>query len=94
MRIFLLIIILFIAKPAFSDQLSIPFSCWPIELQAAFAEQGKKLDLSGVERTDDSWGYIENKGSEYTIYTYRATTKEDFDIISKIVFKIEEEKGG
>ncbi len=75
--------------PAFSDQLIIPLSCWPIEIQQSFAKEGKKLDLSASERTKDSWGFIVSKGSSFELYTYKSATKEDFDLIQKIVFEID-----
>ena len=89
MRIVLLIIFLLFTTTISADMLQVPFSCWPIELKKAFAEVGKKLDLSGVERTKDSWGYIKNEGNRYTIYTYKSVQKEDFEIIQKIVHRIE-----
>ncbi len=74
----------------YADILQIPYSAWPIELQEEFKNSGKKLDLSPNERTKDSWGYIVSKGSTYDLYTYHSVTKDDFDIIQKVVFNVEE----
>lgn len=77
---------------AFADELRIPISCWPKELKEEFAKTGRKLDLTSGERSNESWGYIVNNGSEFVLFTYQSVTQEDFDIIQKIVFKIEREK--
>ena len=94
MKQFILICILFITTPVFSDELQIPFSCWPVQLQEEFEKHGKKLDLDGTQRTKDSWGYLVNRGNEYTLFTYRPISKEDFPLIQKIVFKVEKEFNG
>ena len=88
------IIILFLMIPAmcFADVLKIPFSCWPLELKSEFAAIGMKLDLSAVERTDDSWGFIVSNGADFELHTYRSVTQEEFAIIQDIVFKVELEK--
>ena len=85
-------ITLIIVSKVLSDELQIPYSCWPIELQEEFAKSGRKLDLIEAERTEDSWGYVLNKGHKFVIYTYRSATQEDFTVIKDIVFKIELEK--
>ena len=81
------------AQICFADQLKIPFSCWSIQLQEEFLKNGMKLDLIHEHRTRDSWGYLENNGSEYIIYTYRAIKDDEFQIIQDIVFKVELEMG-
>jgi len=88
----LFIVFAFICTVGYADEIKIPFSCWPKELKKAFAEQGKKLDLNGSKRTNDSWGYILNRGSEYTIYTYQSVSSEDFALIQKIVLAVDGEK--
>ena len=88
----IIIVVLLFALPCFADEINIPFSCWAQELKKEFNNRGKKLDLRSEERTDDSWGYLVNKGSSFIIHTYRSTTPEDFEIIKEIVFKIELEK--
>lgn len=77
---------------ALADSLVIPFSCWPKEVQAAFKETGRKVDLIGELRTSDSWGYIMNEGSSYKIHTYNPVTPKDFEVIQQIVFEIELKK--
>ncbi|HEC64909.1 MAG TPA: hypothetical protein ENI23_06440 [bacterium] len=81
----LLIIFLLFANLAYSDQLLIPFDCYPKEVQKQLAKTGRKLDLSGNDRTEDSWGFIENKGSVYIIYTYKSATKDDLGAIMTLV---------
>jgi len=85
MKIAFIIIFLFITAFAYADAFEIPFSVYPKELQAQFAEEGKKLDLSGNDRTKESWGFIENKGTEFIIYTYKSATIEDLNLIKKII---------
>ena len=82
----ILIILLLIANTAFCDKFIIPFSCYPEELQKEFAEYDRKLDLDGKDRTEDSWGFIFNEGSQYIIYTYKSATMEDLDIMKEIIF--------
>lgn len=92
MRIILVIFFLLCCSFAFSDELNIPFSCWSKELQTEFKELGRKLDLESSERTNDSWGYLVNKGSSYVIYTYNSVNPGEFEMIQKIVFDIEMKK--
>lgn len=75
-----------------ADEVQIPFSCWPKEIQAEFLKYAKKLDLSPGERTDFSWGYLENLGSKYKIFTYRSVTPQELDIIMRVANKVELEK--
>ena len=82
--------VIFLLSPkACADQIQIQFTCWPQELQSKFLENGKKLDLNANDRTDDSWGYLFSKGSEYVIYTYHAVTGEELDIVKKVVNEVE-----
>lgn len=73
-----------------ADEIRIPFSCWPKELQQMFLEYNRKLDLSANDRTNNSWGYIASQGSSYSIFTYLPVTEDDFYVIREIVFKIED----
>jgi len=91
-KIIIFLLILGIASFSSASELKIPFSCWPKELKEEFAKADRKLDIHSEDRTNDSWGYIINKGSSFVIYTYGAVTDEDFEIIQKIIFKIELEK--
>lgn len=79
-------------SPAFADKFQINYSCWPQEIQAEFKKHDIKLDLDGSERTDDSWGYILNEGSSYTILTYKSATPEQMKLMIDIAGKIELEK--
>jgi len=85
MRILIALLIILYTSCAFADELQIPFSCYPKELQQAFADRGYKVDLSGNDRDADSWGFIVNQGSQFTIYTYRNVTQEEFGIIMEII---------
>ena len=84
--------ILAIANICKADLLQIPLSCWPKEIQQAFKEGGRKLDLDSSERTKDSWGFLVNKGASFELYTYRSATQEDFAFIQKLVWEIDKRK--
>lgn len=73
---------------ATADELQIPFSCFPKEIQAKFLKYNLKLDLDGNERTKDSWGFLENKGSNYIIFTYRSVTQDELVLIMKIAGEV------
>ena len=75
---------LFICNLSYSDELLVPFSCYPKDLQKRFAENGRKLDLNGNDRTPESWGFLFNKGAGYVIYTYRTATPKDLEIMLKV----------
>ncbi len=83
-KLCLILVLLLLPLNSFADEFRFPFSVYPKKLQAKFAEYDRKLDLSGDDRTEDSWGFIENKGSSFILYTYRSATSEDFKIIKEI----------
>jgi hypothetical protein len=85
MRILLIILICLMANIAVADEFRIPISCYPIDLQRKFEERGRKLDLITDRRTPESWGYLLNRGSAFTIFTYRSATKEDLELILEII---------
>lgn len=62
-----------------------PFSCYPKEIQKKCAEYGKKLDLSGNDRDENSWGFLVNEGTQFTIYTYESITEEDLELMLEIL---------
>ncbi len=66
--------------------IEVPFSCYPKEVQEAFALNDLKLDLSGNDRTEESWGFIENKGASFVLYSYKPLTQEDFVLLNQILF--------
>ena len=68
-----------------ADELTIPYSCYPKVIQTKFAEHNLKLDLNGDERTKDSWGFIKNEGAQYKIFTYKSITREELNLVTKIV---------
>ncbi len=84
-KLCLILVILLLPLTCLSDEFRFPFSVYPKKLQAKFAEYDRKLDLNGNDRTEDSWGFIENKGTAFVIFTYRSATKEDFKIIREIL---------
>ena len=79
-----LLLALFFACNAHADKLTLPFGCYPRELQAKFEEYDIKLDLDGADRTYDSWGYLHNEGNKFTLYSYRSATLDDMEIINEI----------
>ena len=83
-KVCLILLILLFPLTCFSDEFRFPFSIYPKEIQTKFAEYDRILDLNGNDRTEESWGFIENKGTNFIIYTYRSTTKEDFKIIKEV----------
>ena len=84
----LVILILSSVTDALADKICIPFECDPKKLQESFARNGKKLDLSGNDKDNNSWGFLENKGQEYIIYTYKPVEKEDFEILLKVPMEV------
>ena len=76
-----------ITTNALADKLIIEFDCYPKELQKLYLETGRKLDMNGNDRTEDSWGFIVNEGQRYIIYTYKPATEDDFNVIKDITFK-------
>jgi len=86
-QIALILILLFITASCLADEFRIPFSVYPKELQKQFADTGRKLDLSGNDRTEDSWGFLENKGSNVSIFTYYSATDEDLSLIMKLIME-------
>ena len=84
---FITILLLFLTTSVFSDEFQIPFSVYPKQLQAKFKEHNIKLDLSGNDRTENSWGFIENRGTSFTIFTYRNITTEEMDVMLDIIME-------
>jgi hypothetical protein len=69
----------------YADYIDIPYKCNPIKVQKAFADKGYKVDLSGNDYTDDSFGLLENRGSSFRIITYNSATKADLGMIREII---------
>lgn len=91
-KIFIAIVLLFMIGTASADELKIPLSCWPKDLQVEFSKSGRKLDLTPTERTKDSWGYVQSYGNKFSLFTYHSATQEDFTFIQTLVFEIEKRK--
>jgi len=70
-----------------ADELQIGQACYPKQIQAKFLQKGYKLDLSANDRDEKSWGFLNSEGSKYSIYTYKPITKEELDLIRKIVME-------
>ena len=81
----LLNLLVLLAIYAYGDELKVPLDCYPRELQTRFAKHGFKLDLNGNDRTRDSWGFLENKGTDFSIITYEPMTEEEFYETIKII---------
>lgn len=88
MKKLLVLLLLLIPILCSADEFQIPFACYPKQVQQDFALYGYKLDLSGNDRTPDSWGFLENKGDNYIIYTYRAVTKQDLETMRVILLNL------
>ena len=87
--LFVLITFLFLCEASLADRIVVPFTCYPREVQQKFADNGMKLDLDPNERTKDSWGFIENRGQEFYIMTYKHATIDELNLIKKIIFETE-----
>ncbi len=83
--IIIFIIFLLLTASSYADQLDVPFSCYPKKVQAKFEEHGLRLDLSPNDREEDSWGFLQSRGSNFSIFTYRSMSKSDFERITKIL---------
>ena len=82
-KILIIALLLFCFIPSLrADEIQIPFSCYAKDLQKEFLERGYKLDLSGNDRTRDSWGFLKNEGSKYSLFTYASVTSEELNMIS------------
>jgi hypothetical protein len=81
----LVIYIFILCQLVFADELQIPTSCYPKQLQSKFAERGYKIDLSANDRDGKSWGFLESKGTRFSIFTYKSVTKEELKNIQEIV---------
>ena len=68
-----------------ADELQIPFSCYPKQLQSKFSDRGYKLDLSANDRDEKSWGFLESKGSKFSIFTYNPATPKEMSDVMQIV---------
>lgn len=79
------IFIFLVAATGYTDMLIIPFSGYPKEIQARFKEYGLKVDLDGNDRDKESWGFIDNRGSEIILYTYTSVTDEDRMLVMDIL---------
>jgi hypothetical protein len=75
------VLFLCVSSIAYADKIIIPGSCYPKKIQKEFKNRGIKLDLSGNDRTKESWGFLVNEGSEFTIYTYKGATEEDLNLV-------------
>ena len=87
MKIIIALILILLTTNAYADKIIIPFSVYPYELQRIYAEHGKKLDLNRNDRTPDSWGFLMNEGTNFTIYTYESATDEDFRFILDMLWE-------
>jgi len=88
-KIIFAFILLFIYTSVFADEITIPFCISIKKVQEAFKIYDKKLDNFWEEPTEDSWGYIMNKGNEIVLYTYKPMTIEDFNLLNKIFYGTE-----
>ena len=85
MKTIIVLVLLLVTTICSADELRIPYSCYPRELQQRFLDKGYIVDLSSVDRTRESWGFIVNEGSQYKIYTYKSVTKEELQDIMELI---------
>ena len=85
-KIILTAVFILLTSILFADVIKIPFSCFPKQLQKEFKKNHIKLDLSGNDRTKDSFGFINNLGTNFEIITYKSITIEELELIKKITF--------
>lgn len=83
--IFAIICVFILCSIVFADTIQIPFSCYPKDIQAKFEKVNKKVDLSANDRTEDSWAFINSKGTSYDIVTYAPVTLEELELIKKTI---------
>lgn len=89
MKLIFTIIISLLPLVALADVYSIPWECYPKQIQQEFEENDLKLDLDRNDRTLNSWGFLENRGAEYIIYTYRSLTRAERKSFLNIINKEE-----
>ena len=86
MKILLILLILIsISVNAFADKIIVPFECYPDEIVERFEAKGYQLEPHEYFRDENSWGFLKNEGSQYTIYTYKPVTKEELEDIRPII---------
>ena len=73
---------------SFADEIQLPFAV----KEKAFIKEMKKngMDLS---RSDKSQGFVEDRGGNFKVFTYKPATLEQLDLIQKIAFKNMRENG-
>ena len=84
-KLILVVLLLLITTQASADQFTVPFECNPRKIQREFAKAGIKLDMMYEEKSKESWGYIFNAGSNYSIYSYRPATEEEMYLLMEII---------
>ena len=74
---------------SFANELQIPFECYPERIKKAFNDAGIELEISREVRKETTWGFIDNRGSNYSIFTYKPTTREELELINKIITEMQ-----
>ena len=80
-----LLILVATAITGYADEFRIPFGCYPQELQNKFEEYGYRLELDATYRAADSWGFLENRGNEYRIFTYNSLSAQELQDLMEII---------
>jgi hypothetical protein len=70
---------------AYADELVIPLPCYPKQLQQFFLDRGYRVALTGNEREKDTWGFIENKGTSFSVISYYPITDKDLQVLKELV---------
>jgi hypothetical protein len=86
-KIIIALILLFITSTVYADKLIVPFSVYPKDFAKLCYDYGRTIDLSGNDRTEESWGFIQSEGSSFIIYTYYPATKDDMKWLLRIINK-------
>lgn len=88
MKLAIVIMIMLLAcGAAFADRIEIPFECYPKKVQSALLAKGFKVDLNGSDRSEDSWGLLENEGTRFSIITYRPITMKELQTVKEAILK-------
>lgn len=81
----IIMVLLLMINKCYADTLIIQGDCYPKKIQQAFLERGYKLDLNGIDRDENSWGFIVNEGKTFKIYTYKSVTLDELEIVKEII---------
>jgi len=79
------ILLLSFMTVCYADNIKVPFECYPQEIVKLFNDNGLKLEKDASTRDRDSWGFLVNEGSNYTIVTYKPVTISELEFIREFL---------